>query len=304
VVVPYSAEISRANPTCFLFLIDRSGSMLDVLDPQDVRPLNPPQVVDGRTYTQTAAGRTKAQGVADALNRLLQTLVIRCTKQEGIRDYFHVGVIGYGRTTGPALSGSLSGRDLVPISEIGQSPARVDERVRKEDDGAGGLMERKIRMPIWFDPVGDGGTPMCEAIARAHGIVSGFLGQYPNCFPPVVIHITDGESTDGDPSGAMAALTTLASSDGNVLLFNVHLSSNPNARPITFPDNGAGLPDEYAQMLFNAASSLTPTMRRAAEAEHGLRLADGARGFVLNADMTLVIQALDIGTRPANLAER
>ena len=27
--MPYTAEISRANPTCFLFLIDQSGSMAD-----------------------------------------------------------------------------------------------------------------------------------------------------------------------------------------------------------------------------------------------------------------------------------
>jgi hypothetical protein len=42
-------------------------------------------------------------------------------------------------------------------------------------------------------------------------------------------------------------------------------------------------------------------MIRVANQEHELNLSDGARGFVLNADLTLVIQALDIGTRPANL---
>ena len=29
--MPYSAEISRSNPTCFLFLIDQSGSMGDAV---------------------------------------------------------------------------------------------------------------------------------------------------------------------------------------------------------------------------------------------------------------------------------
>jgi len=27
--MPYTAQISRLNPTCFLFLIDQSGSMAD-----------------------------------------------------------------------------------------------------------------------------------------------------------------------------------------------------------------------------------------------------------------------------------
>ena len=66
--MPYSAEISRVNPSCFLFLIDQSGSMSDPFGGQ--------------------AGRKKAEGVADAINRLLQNLVIKCAKSEGVRDYY------------------------------------------------------------------------------------------------------------------------------------------------------------------------------------------------------------------------
>src|SRR5262249_21092326 len=110
--MPYSAEISRVNPTCFLFLIDRSGSMADPIG---------------------GSPRKKADIVADAINRLLQTLVLRCAKSEGIRDYFHVGVIGYGAQVGPALGGSLMGRDLVPVSEVGHHPLRVEQRTKKVD---------------------------------------------------------------------------------------------------------------------------------------------------------------------------
>ncbi len=35
--MPYSAEISRTNPTCFLFLIDQSGSMGDAVPDQPNR---------------------------------------------------------------------------------------------------------------------------------------------------------------------------------------------------------------------------------------------------------------------------
>src|SRR5262245_1795216 len=135
----YSAEISRSNPSCFLFVIDQSGSMDDV--------------IPGET------AKKKADGVADAINKLLQNLVIRCAKEEGVRDYFHVGVIGYGASIGPAFSGALSARDLVPISAIANSPARIEERSKKVDDGAGGLVEQKVRFPIWFDSTANGGTP-------------------------------------------------------------------------------------------------------------------------------------------------
>jgi hypothetical protein len=60
--MPYSAEISRANPSCFLFLIDQSGSMAD-------------------PFGVGESNRRKADGVADAINRLLQNLVIKCAKK-------------------------------------------------------------------------------------------------------------------------------------------------------------------------------------------------------------------------------
>jgi hypothetical protein len=39
------------------------------------------------------AGKKKADGVSDAINKLLQNLVIRCAKEEGVRDYFHIGIV-------------------------------------------------------------------------------------------------------------------------------------------------------------------------------------------------------------------
>jgi hypothetical protein len=180
-------------------------------------------------------------------------------------------------------------------------PARVEDRNKKIDDGAGGITEQSIRMPIWFDPVAGGGTPMCQALGVAQSTLQKWLTQHPACFPPVVIQITDGESTDGDPSHAMRSIKDASSQDGNVLVFNIHISSDPNATPVAFPDSSAQLPNAPAKILFEGSSVLTPFMRSAANAQHGLSVTEGARGFVLNGDMVLVVQALDIGTRPSNL---
>ena len=288
--MPYTAEISRTNPSCFLFLIDQSGSMEDPIPASGA-------VSDGPTTT--TPGRTKAEGVADAINRLLQNLVIKCAKSEGVRDYYHVGVLGYGGKVGPAFSGTLAGQELVPISAIADQPARVEERTRKVDDGAGGLVDQTFKRPIWFDAQAKGGTPMCEALTSARNILSGWLAQHPGCFPPIVINITDGESTDGDPTQAAEALQALASDDGSILLFNLHLSSHA-AAPIEFPDSEAGLPDKYAQLLFRLSSVLPEYMRGIAQQE-GFSVTEGTRGFVFNADMVAVIRFLDIGTRPSNL---
>jgi len=266
--MPYAAEISSDNPSCFLFLVDQSTSMSEEVSSDN-----------GTT--------PKADGVAITMNKWLQELSIKCAKSEGVRDYYHVGVIGYGKKVGPALNGSGPGQELLPISTIADNPARIDER-------------DNIRMPVWFESVADGGTPMCRAVQEASAIIEDWLAKHPDCFPPIVIHITDGEATDGDPASRLQSLTNLCSSDGNVLLFNIHMSANPDATPVTFPDSPDSLPDEYSKMLWETASPLTPAMRALAK-EYRIKTSDKSRGFVLNADMVLLVQAIDIGTRPANL---
>jgi hypothetical protein len=278
----FSAEISRQNPSCFLFIIDQSGSMLDNFN-------NPP--------------KPKAQGVSDAINNLLQNLVIKCYVggDDKPRDYYYVGILGYGQNVGSAFSGQLSSSNLNPISDIALNPARIEERTKKIDDGAGGLVDQKVKFPIWLDPVSQGGTPMTQAFQKANEIIETWLNQHPDCFPPTIIHVTDGESTDGDPSSEMQKLISKSSTDGNVLLFNLHLSNNPNAREIVFPGNKELLPDKYSEMLYNSASTLTSFMIETARKEYNLKVAENSKGFVLNGSLVSVISALSIGTKPSNL---
>ncbi len=276
----YSAEISRQNPSCFLFLIDQSGSMED-------------EIASG------SESSTLANGVADSINSWLQELSIKCAKSEGVRDYYEVGVLGYGSAVGPGFVGPLAGREMIPISEIADNPARLDERTKKVPDGTGGIIEQPVRIPVWFEPVADGGTPMCRAASEAKRILQDWIARHPDAFPPTVIHITDGESTDGNPTDRLKELTELETSDGNVMLFNIHLSVKDSANTLTFLDSDDALPDLYSRMLFDTASHLTPTMRMLAK-EHGFNTGEDSRCFVMNGDLVLLVQAIDIGTRPSN----
>ncbi|HKB04551.1 MAG TPA: vWA domain-containing protein [Gemmataceae bacterium] len=271
----FSAEISRTNPTCLLFLVDQSKSMNGPFGGQP--------------------GKKKSEGVADAINRLLQNLVLKCAKADGVRDYFHVGVIGYGATVGPCLAGTTDDQPLAPISTVANSPLRLEQRQRMIDDGAGGLVEQAFRFPVWFEPTAGGKTPMNEAITRARSVVSDFVSTYPDCFPPMVLNLTDGKPTDANPLDAAVELKRLKSSDGNVLVFNAHLSSSP-APAVCFPDDEKVVPDQYGQLLFKMSSILPPKLMAAARDE-GYTINGPARGFVFNADLVAVIRFLDIGTR-------
>jgi hypothetical protein len=273
----YTAELSRNNPTCLIFLIDQSSSMAEPFGAQPEKP--------------------KADGVADGINRLLQNLVLKCAKGDGIRDYFQVGVIGYGGRVAWALGGKLAGQKLVPISVLANHPLKVEHRTRKVDDGAGGLVEQKFKFPVWFEPVAGGRTPMCGALTEAATAIEEFITGFPESFPPMVINISDGKATDGNPELPALKLKNLGTTDGKVLVFNAHLSSTP-ARPIEFPSQESELPDPDALVLFKMSSLLPPKLREAARSE-GFRVNDQTRGFVFNADLVSVIRFLDIGTRAA-----
>ena len=268
----YSSEIKRDQPSCLLFLIDQSSSMGGPFggDPK----------------------RIKAQGVADAINRLLQNLVIRCTREDGVRGYYEIGVIGYGGPLhGSVFGGALAGRGLVPISEVADNPVRVESR--KRDDGVGGVVD--FMLPIWFDPVAHGGTPMCDAFHRAQVILRGWVAAHPASYPPIVINLTDGEATDGNPTLPAEELRRLGTTDGNTLLFNCHVSSRQET-PVLFPDNELAAPDQHARLLFQISSVLPAGILAAAHAD-GFSVGDSARGFAFNAELVDVIRFLDIGTK-------
>jgi hypothetical protein len=276
--MPYTAEISRCNPAALVILVDQSGSMAD-------------------TFQAGNATLPKMKGAADATNRLIHSLALRCSSGEKILDRFHLGLIGYGQSSGvSSLGPGGDGAGLTPISRWASRPARMEERHRRVPDGAGGLVEEAIQMPVWLEPVADGGTPMCSALRKAQELLAPWIQDHPGSFPPIVINITDGDSTEGDASSAMQSLRQMSTHDGNLLLFNLHLSGSGNGQQMCFPAGEESCLDHLSRMLYRGSSPLTPGMLAESQRQ-GIPTLPGARGFVMNADLVLLIQALEIGTR-------
>lgn len=274
----FTAEISRSNPTALLFLVDQSGSMDDKM----------------------SSGRSKAQQVADVLNRTLATLITRCTKSEGTRNYFDIGVIAYGANGAyNGFKGDLSSSILHQISAIEASPLKIEERKKKVDDGVGGIIEQSIKFPVWFEPHASGGTPMCKAITKVAEELVTWCDTHPDCYPPTVLHITDGESTDGDPEQLASQLRQIQTNDGEVLFFNLHVSSS-GTNPIEFPASETSLPDTYAKLLFRMSSQLPEHLIRFAQ-EKGFTVGMESRGFMFNADAIQIVDFFDIGTRASQM---
>lgn len=277
----YSGEISRDNPTAFLFVIDQSGSMEEKME----------------------GGRSKAQFVTDVLNKTLYTLITNCSKADGVRNYFDIGVLAYGGTgVVSGFGGRLSNATIHSITAIADAPVRVEERAKKIDDGAGGIVEQKTKFPIWFDPTSSGGTPMCAALTKAAEVLVEWCDAHPNSYPPTVLHVTDGQSTDGVPETIADGIRQISTKDGECLLFNLHVTVG-GGKEVIFPTLESDAPDEYSKLLFRMSSALPSHLSRVAGGK-GYSLGDGAKGFIYNGDPKAIVDFFEIGTRPRLMADR
>jgi len=262
--VTYTAKISRENPTCVLLLIDQSGSM-------------------GDYFGSSKSLHRKSEAVAESVNRTLQNLVLRSARQDSIYAFFYVGIIGYGKNVGSPLQGILANKDILSISDIGNNPSRIEEKKTRVPNGAGGLVTSNVIFPVWIDPVAEGPTPMFSAFTRAEKILVKWLKDHPDCFPPIVINLADGEPTDGDVQNVAHSIMNLTSTDGNVLLFNIYLSTE-TVQTLIFPGNDVKILNSTANFLFEISSFLPDNLRERYE-NQGYLLSPDSRCFAINTDI-------------------
>ncbi len=262
----------------FFFLIDQSGSMADHAGNLNI---------------------SRAQFVADALNRVVMNLIARSSKAEGVRNYFEIGVIGYGgNVIHNPLQGALSGKIFNSISMFEEFPLAIEERINKTKDPLGKICDEIIKFPVWFVPEARGNTPMKDAIKVAALELANWCNNHSSSYPPTVLHVTDGESSDGDPEPMAEQLRNLGTDDGDVLFFNLHTSDESN-KSIKFPVTEIDIPDHFGQTLFRMSSAL-PDLVASAAREKGYSIANGSKGFFYNVAPIEVVDFFDIGTRASS----
>jgi hypothetical protein len=280
-LMSYQAEISRASPTAIVMVMDQSSSMNHRLK----------------------SGQSKAAFLADVLNKTLYTIIANCSKADGVRDYFYVGVVAYGgEDARNGFQGALDGDALHAVSRLAEAPLRVETRKKKVAGLNGDVVEQSVRFPIWFEPRSQGKTAMCAGLNSAIDIVKQWRDAHPAAFPPTVLHVTDGHPSDGNPEPIADRLKSLGTEDGGCLLFNLHVDVG-DGEPLIFPNDERALKDRFGKALFRMSSLLPPhALEAAARKGHDVR--PGARGFVFNAGIEAIADFFDIGTRPAVAADR
>ena len=285
----YTAQITRNTPTAFIFLIDQSVSM--------------------QKYT-TLYGEEMpmAEAVARIVNHQLNELVLRCIKGSETRDYYDIAIIGYGENAYSGWKGELEGRDFVKPSELKEHPYKKIT-TKKETRTRKGVKVVEVEEVQWIEAEAtEGWTRVHHAFEKAKGLLDEWMEKHhdKDCYPPTIINITDGEFNGATKEYVLQQANELKSmftNDGNVILFNIHISAN-KAVCVTCPASKDEVSFSSLATTMYEMSSLLPM--RYSDRIADLR-GDGTpnnryRAMSINADMSTLIQLMDIGT-PTNISQ-
>ena len=287
--VPYTAQITRNTPTAFIFLVDHSVSMQ-------------------KETTLYGEKMTMAEAAARIVNSQINELVLRCIKMGDTRHYYDIAVVGYGEKAYSGWQGELEGRDFASPEELKNHPftkivTRKETRTRK------GVQIKEVEQVQWVSARHNGSwTHYHEAFDYAKKLLDEWMKEHhdKDCYPPTVIHITDGEFNHASKEEVLQKaneLKAMFTNDGNVILFNIHFTSDTNSESVACPINKGELKSNaYAEALFDMSSLLPERYnqdiaRCLNDTRAGRHVAMG-----VNADATTLIKLMDIGT-PTNISQ-
>lgn len=286
---PYTAQITRSTPTAFIFLVDQSVSMRQMTN------------LFGEEMTMSEAATR-------IVNRQINELVLRCIKSNEVRHYYDIAAIGYGEEAYSGWNGTLKGREFVSPEELRDNPyqkitTREEKRTRK------GVVVKEVEKVQWITAKHTGHrTHLHEALAKAQKLLEDWMKEHhdKDCYPPTIINITDGVfngTTRDNLLQQTNELKSMFTNDGNVILFNIHITASKSVEEVVCPINKQELQgNKYAELLFDM-SSLLP-IRYNADIDRFLN--DNRKGrhvaMGVNADATTLIKLMDIGT-PTNISQ-
>ncbi len=223
----HEKKVSRQAPALIDFVIDDSGSMAD---------------------NMPGTSTPKFQYVERNFGILLKELLGRSTEVRGdgtvaIKPRYYVRITPYGS------SPTVMGLGLMDIEKAVEVFTQAGNSL-----GLGGKL---------------GGTDADAALKMACADLKQDVAdpRFRESFPPLVFHLTDGESQT-DPSVVAQQIQSLSTSDGTVLMVNAFFGTHTSLGyqgPDDFPgyvDAGEAGPSNDNITLFNASSPIPASMHQ------------------------------------------
>lgn len=257
----------QKTPGHLVFLIDQSTSM----------------------KVKDANGKTRAEKVVEAVQSAVIDCVNGCISGTNVKNRFFLTIIGYGGEPTPSVTTIKEdwAKNLIPE-----------------------LQAIKTNGGTFIPAEALGWTPMAEAFDLAKECLENWLeacqekvddGSYLGIPAPVVINITDGEPCDGSSTAkdraeaAAKDLLSLCGTDGNVTLFNLHISDE--GIEIVFPGDKNvlnGCPE--GELLFDMSSDMSSDMADAAK-ERGIEgVCAGSKCMAVNAKGATITTLISFGS--------
>ena len=215
-------------------------------------------------------------------------------------------MVGYGQNRDEAQllwEGDLEGKTFVTPAQLKQNPTGNKGEIEVVKRTFKGESIVKIPVSFWFSPIAKSLTPMGAAFDLCTQLVSEWSAEHPNCFPPIVINITDGEQTDCEDDELLEkayCLRQTATNYGETLLFNIHISSDTD-EAVLFPESKADLPDnQHCHLLYQMSSQLPDAFRK--RIAHEIKRTDLSENtnyvaMTFQASVGDLTKCLDIGTK-------
>lgn len=262
---------SSATPGLLVVMVDQSGSMTLPYE----------------------GGDSRSEFASKAVNRVINTLIQKNFDGKAPKDRCFIVVVGYDFEAKKLLSGYLK--------EIDKSPIRITSLKKKVSDGAGGLVEIDVKMPVWVEPIyEDACTNMMGAFELVESIVSQWVKDKPNHPAPVIINISDGLPYDGrDVEECMSEtieivnrIKKINTNDGKIQIFNAMIG---DGNKVIFPNSSENLDSTEAQFLYEISTEI-PEAYKGAAAKNDLSFAEGSRGAIYNADAEHLVKLIDFGS--------
>jgi len=255
----YQAEISREHPALILFLFDCSYSMSEI-------------------YGLTNMSRGKF--LAGLCNKTIDQVILACEKGSEIRAYFEIGILGYG-------DGAQIIKPVQSVIDLAHNPLKME---------AGDIDGVPIEKPVWLtDPTQKVNTDMKAGFSLAQDVLMRWAKAHPASFPPVLLHVSDGEWTTDNPlATAQEIQANVQTDDGVCIIMNIHIGSNLS-EVIIFPSQEPS-GTKHQKALFEMSGILPDSFLQRARETYG-HVDSDARGYMFNAQPDDLSKFFDIGTR-------
>ena len=288
----YSSKATRENPCSFVFLIDQSGSMGEVI-----------------THAN-GLNRSKAEAVSEIVNEFITLITMKCYRDNTIKDYFDLLIIGYGNPdeneneVNIAWENQLKGKTWLCASELVNNP--IENKLVEFETTLpwGEIKTIKQSIKSWIKPYAKSLTPMYEALSLCKDYVEEWVLKNENSFPTMIFNITDGIPTDIDSTEELVKvcdeIKELKTNDGNCLLINC-LLPDQIGKEIILPDidQEINFDDAFQEALF-LSSSLLPAELKGLASEifrASLPINSDVRMTIVNSKPDSLIKLVNFGSR-------